>query len=93
VRIKFCGGCNPDYDRVALAERIKDELGDRVEWVSSEEEPVDLVVAVQGCETACADLTKFPGCEIRSLTRPEDADALIRDMNTRASGQGESAGS
>ena len=92
VKIKFCGGCNPDYDRTALADRIKEELRDRIEWVSSGEGPFDLVVAIQGCETACADLKEFEGCEIHSLTRPEDADAFIRDMNMRATGQGDSAG-
>ena len=81
VRIKFCGGCNPDYDRVGLAEGIKEALQGQVEWVSSDAETFDLVVAIQGCETACADLTEFQACEIHSLTCPEDAVAFIRDMN------------
>ena len=89
IRIKFCGGCNPDYDRVGLAERIKEELRGKIEFVSSGVEAVDLVVAIQGCETACADLHEFQGCEIHILTCTEDADRLIQDISLRAAGEGD----
>ena len=89
IRIKFCGGCNPDYDRVGLAERIQEELKGKIEFVSSKAEAMDLVVAIQGCETACADLSEFQGCEIHILTCPEDADRFIQDISLRAAGQGD----
>jgi len=72
VRIKYCGGCNPNYDRVALVEEMKARLSGTVEWASSDIAPCDLVVAVQGCEIACADLTAFDGYEIQHITCPED---------------------
>jgi len=83
VRIKYCGGCNPDYDRVALVEEMKERLSGTVEWASSDADPCDLVVAVHGCETACADLTAFDGYEIHHIACPEDANPLIEQMRLK----------
>ena len=83
VRIKYCGGCNPNYNRVALVEEMKARLSGTVEWASSDADPCDLVVAVHGCETACADLTAFDGYEIHHITCPEDADPFIKQMGLK----------
>lgn len=83
VRIKYCGGCNPNYDRVALVARMKERLGGTVEWAPSDADPCDLVVAVYGCETACVDLTAFDGYEIHRITCPEDADPFIEQMRLK----------
>ena len=86
VRIKFCGGCNPDYDRGGLVEQIKEALKGKVTWISSKSEPADLVCVIQGCETACADLSECEGCELHSITRPSDAGTFIRYINKKAAG-------
>jgi hypothetical protein len=85
IRIKYCGGCNPQYDRVALMEEMKARLGGIVEWASSDAGCFDLVVAVHGCETACADLTAFDGYEIHPIASPEDADRFVAHMRVKAS--------
>jgi len=77
IRIKYCGGCNPGYDRSRLVEQMKIRLKDRVQWVSSETEPYDLVIAIEGCETSCADLKEFEGHDVHIINRVEDADTLI----------------
>ena len=81
IRIKYCGGCNPDYDRGQLVEKIKKRLGDSVTWVPSNAKTYDLVLAIQGCETACADLTDFEGHEIHSVACLADADEFLRHIN------------
>ena len=86
VRIKYCGGCNPNYDRVALVEAMKARLSGAVEWASSDTAPCDLVVAVQGCETACADLTAFDGYEIHHIKCPDDADQFAAQMHAKKHG-------
>ena len=48
VGIKYCGGCNPYYDRVALVKRIENRLQGKVEFVSAANDEVDLVLAVEG---------------------------------------------
>ena len=73
VAIKYCGGCNPDYDRVALVKRIEERLIGKVEFVSAENDNIDPVLAVEGCKTACADLSAFKGTNIRFITKIEDA--------------------
>jgi hypothetical protein len=80
VEIKYCGGCNPYYDRVALVERIKSRLKDRAEFVSPSNDDVDLVLAVQGCQTACADLSPFQSQTIHIITRIADAEKLIERL-------------
>ena len=78
VGIKYCGGCNPYYDRVALVKRIESCLQGKVEFVSPDNENVDLVLAVEGCITACADLSSFQGKTIHIISRKEDADKFLQ---------------
>ena len=78
VGVKYCGGCNPGYDRVALADYIKNSLHGRVEFVSLDCEVVDLVLAVEGCKTCCADLSSFQGKTIHVISRKEDVDKFLQ---------------
>jgi len=77
VAIKYCGGCNPDYDRVALVKYIEKSLHGKVEFVSAEDENINLVLAVEGCKTACADLSAFKDIKIRFITKIEDAEEFL----------------
>ncbi|MEE4265769.1 MAG: hypothetical protein V2I56_23985 [Desulfobacteraceae bacterium] len=80
VGIKYCGGCNPSYDRVALVKQIERRLKGKVAFVSAADDNVDLVLAVEGCNTACADLSLFDDHKIRILTQIEDADDFITEI-------------
>ena len=81
VGIKYCGGCNPGYDRVALVEQIRCALNGKVEFVSAQSEGVVLILAVQGCATACADLSPFKDMDIKLITKVEDAKKFIQEIN------------
>jgi len=80
VGLKYCGGCNPEYDRVALASRIKNRLDGKVAFVSPDRGAVDLILAVEGCSTACADLSAFQGLEIRTITSMGDGENIVREI-------------
>ncbi len=80
VAIKYCGGSNPDYDRVALVKRSEERLKGKVEFVSAEDENIDLVLAVEGCKTACADLSAFKGNKIHFITKIEDAENFVKEQ-------------
>ena len=67
VGIKYCGGCNPGYDRVALVEEVKKLLREEAVLVGVDEE-VDVVLAVQGCRTSCADLSPYTGKEVAIIS-------------------------
>jgi len=79
VAIKYCGGCNPDYDRVALAQRIKEVLSGKVQFVSPEDEDIDLVLAIEGCKTACADVSGFESSKIRIISKVQDGENLLNE--------------
>ena len=80
VAIKYCGGCNPGYDRVALADFIKNSLHGRVEFVALDSEVVDLILAVEGCKTCCADLSAFEGKQIYFIAQIEDAGKFLQKL-------------
>lgn len=83
IGLKYCGGCNPGYDRVDLVQQIEENLLGKAEFVSSGGEDVDLILAVQGCSTACADLSDFRGTEIWIVTKIEDADKFVQEISER----------
>ena len=83
VGIKYCGGCNPNYDRVALADYIKNSLHGRVEFVSHDNEDIDLILAVEGCKTCCADLSAFQGKQIHFISQLEDAGKFLQTFLSR----------
>jgi hypothetical protein len=53
LAIKFCGGCNPIFERGDLARKIREGFP-LAQWISWEEES-DLVLIINGCPTACAE--------------------------------------
>ncbi len=80
IGLKYCGGCNPRYDRVETVRRIRDELGGTIRFVPPDDPGVDSILAVMGCETACADLSAFDGKKIWIITSPGDADVWVAEM-------------
>jgi len=80
VGLKYCGGCNPEYDRVSLVKHIEKSLQGKVEFVKPESEGVGLILAVEGCSTACADLSTFQGLEVRVITNIEGAERFIKEI-------------
>ena len=80
VGIKYCGGCNPYYDRVALAKQIANRLAGKVEIVRLDHDQIDQVLAVEGCNTACADLSHIDRKKICVITCPEDAEEFIQEI-------------
>jgi len=83
VGLKYCGGCNPEYDRVAMVKHIQESLQGRVEFVTPESKGVRLILAVEGCGTACADLRAFQGMEIRIIYNTEGAERFIKEIRKR----------
>lgn len=55
IAVKFCGGCDPAYDRVELVQRIKEEAGDLIEWLTLDEQGHEAVLLVCGCLKACPE--------------------------------------
>jgi hypothetical protein len=55
VGLKFCGGCDCTYDRLAHWERIKSEAAGKIQWVSLDDPHYDAVLMIHGCRVACPE--------------------------------------
>ncbi|HHO76853.1 MAG TPA: hypothetical protein ENN05_10560 [Deltaproteobacteria bacterium] len=80
IGLKYCGGCSPCYDRVGTVNRIKEELGGMIEFVSPEREEAKSVLVISGCKTACADISLFSDRPIRFISSEDDASVWIEEM-------------
>lgn len=57
VRVRYCGGCNPEIDRGLLVRQLQAYSranGDMVMFVGHEEEG-DLLLLINGCPRACLE--------------------------------------
>lgn len=80
IGIKFCGGCNPNYDRVAALERIQSRLSSEVEFVRFDCKNIDFILFIKGCDTECVDLNRFGLTPQVRLTRWEDIQSVITQI-------------
>ena len=84
VKIRYCGGCNPDYDRTGLAERIQTALGKSCRFVVGKEAPeADWTVVLHGCPTACAETDPGQAATTIPIRSIEEGEAFIQKMTSR----------
>ena len=55
IALKYCGGCDPAYDRVKYWRRIAEQAEGKIDWVSIEEPPFEAVLLINGCSKACKE--------------------------------------
>lgn len=67
VGIKYCGGCNPRYDRVAFVERLKAGYPGEVFSYARLGEHYDLLLVVCGCTAQCPDISSLRADQIRYI--------------------------
>jgi hypothetical protein len=79
VRIKYCGGCNPHYDRTAVAGRLRTDFP-QLDIVESDDYPDDqnhFVAVLCGCQAACASHANLHGlCGKMVITSEKEYAAL-----------------
>lgn len=54
IGIKYCGGCNPTYDRVELVQQIKSRLEARFLFIRHDQQDLDGLLLINGCHRSCA---------------------------------------
>jgi len=58
--VRFCGGCNPKYDRGAVYEFIKQNLQEEIQFEYAEEGIIyDMLLIVGGCTNCCASYDAY----------------------------------
>lgn len=55
IGIRFCGGCNPRVNRIAIAESLKIELDQMGCFIAENTEEAALLVYLNGCSAACSN--------------------------------------
>jgi len=78
IGIKYCGGCNPGYERVEMIERVQSQLKDQFLFLRHDEPDIKVMVLMSGCHRACASRdvnpTRIPHC---SVTGENDFENLM----------------
>jgi 4-hydroxybutyrate CoA-transferase len=59
IGIKYCGGCNPRYDRVLFVEELQREFKDFDFETANTEQVYDALIVVGGCKSCCADHKRY----------------------------------
>ena len=66
VFVKYCGGCNPRYDRVKALSEFKDN-NKNIDFTAKYDNKVDCCLIICGCNAACAG-TDFIDKNIKKYT-------------------------
>ena len=59
VGVRYCGGCNPRYDRGGVFQKIRDRLQDIDFEVAQEGVEYDALLVIGGCTSCCASYHQF----------------------------------
>ena len=86
IGLKYCGGCNPDYDRVALVKALAARLAGRVCIVPFSDPSARDILIVAGCRSACVDLAPFAGRRVHLISDAADLEPLISKLTDTARG-------
>ena len=80
IGIKYCGGCNPKYDRADQV-RILRETHPEQDWEYVKEEFFyDLLLVIGGCGSCCAGYGQYKYGQIRKLWEPEHFARLSEEL-------------
>lgn len=77
IGIRYCGGCNPRYNRGALVKRITEKYRELSIEVAKEGKAYDLLLVVGGCSSCCASYKQFQPTQILKIWT--DQEALLKD--------------
>ncbi len=83
IGIRYCGGCNPHYERVEMIQQVQSRLEDRILFVPHEQQDLDGLITVNGCPRACA--AKNPNqreAPYYSVAEKSDLNSLIEWLFT-----------
>lgn len=59
IGVRFCGGCNPKYDRSAYFDKLVGDNSSHQFEVAQEGENFDALVVIGGCASCCAEYEQY----------------------------------
>ncbi|MDR2529310.1 MAG: hypothetical protein LBD04_09905 [Synergistaceae bacterium] len=76
IAVKYCGGCNPRYDRVEFARSLQADFPE-LEVVGADAAEPDFVLVVCGCPVRCVQHERLTGRRGKFVAASlEDREAL-----------------
>lgn len=60
IGVRYCGGCNPRYDRVGMFRRLADMLPEAEFVLARDAESLCAAIVICGCAACCADTGDLP---------------------------------
>jgi hypothetical protein len=83
IGIKYCGGCNPHYERVEMIQRVQSLLKNRFIFLRYDQKDLDALVLVNGCPRSCSSID-FNQTDVPSLsvTGESDFENLMNCLRT-----------
>ena len=77
IGVKYCGGCNPRYNRREIVTRLKDDFPDLLIGTTKEKHDFTLILA--GCNVVCLKHDGHMGSKGKFVFRSEnDYDSLYK---------------
>jgi hypothetical protein len=77
IGIKYCGGCNPSYERVEIAHRVQSKFNHQLHFVRHDQPDIDVIILMSGCQRACAAQDLNRTVPHYSVTGQNDFEALM----------------
>ena len=78
IGMKYCGGCNPTYERVEMVERVQSRLEDRFLFLRHDQQDLDGLILINGCPRSCAtENLNYKEVPYRSIVGENDFETLI----------------
>lgn len=59
IGVRFCGGCNPKYDRKAYLDKIVRENSSHQFEIAQEGETFHTLLVIGGCSSCCAEYEQY----------------------------------
>ena len=86
VGVRYCGGCNPRFDRVAGVEALKAACPGAGFHTAEPGKAYDVLLSVGGCTACCADLAGLTGREVVMIRTAGDFSRAEAAINAVCAG-------
>jgi len=81
VGVRYCGGCNPRYDRGGVFQEIRDRLQDMDFEVAKEGVEYDALLVIGGCTSCCASYHQFTNRKgVVKIWDPDELEDAIKKL-------------
>ncbi|MGN0733649.1 MAG: hypothetical protein ACI4LC_05690 [Emergencia sp.] len=67
IGVRFCGGCNPRYDRGAFYKEVAESNSCHSFSIAEEGEKYDKLLVIGGCPACCAAYEQYDFDEVRKV--------------------------